>query len=127
MFFFSGNHAVIIFICPDWQCRIFDWNSYPFPVELSGISDEILISCCVHSQLCKVTNLLSFLLKIVLLVIGRSLNSEILRLLYKYLLNQFQIKRVAKVYSNHDSYRILFTVTMGYMVGWLVVLGLTAL
>ena len=44
------------------------------------------------------------------LVIGKSFNSKILRLLYKYLLNQFQIKRVAKVYSNHCSYRILFTV-----------------
>ena len=31
-----------------------------------------------------------------------------------FLSNLFQIKRVAKVYSNRDSYRILFTVTMGY-------------
>ena len=38
MSFFSGDHAVIIYIYLDWQCRIFDWNSYPFPVELSGIS-----------------------------------------------------------------------------------------
>ena len=44
-FFFSGDHAVIIYIYLDWQCRISDWNSYPFPVELSGISIEILISC----------------------------------------------------------------------------------
>ena len=43
--FFSGDHAVIIYIHLDWQCSIFVWNSYPFPVVLSGISIEILISC----------------------------------------------------------------------------------